>query len=474
MIRLFDMTVIINAVELLKYNFDIREEARNTFIAVDYYRDILSDGMAEDDIVQEYIDLFNAADPGVIFDNYITVDTDGVKYNFEEDSADEGQHRDSCFYKVPCTFDLGKYIKAMDQMNAQDAGEDDEIGITVYRETISHDLAGDDNLETLIVKRDMLMKYFKERILPDFRGDDKTVSDEGLLQEWLDEYTADDTTDLYDFIQFEEKKARGKEYYQKLYDEKYDKLLEDAKNDGCPDPEQEANEAFNESATAEEVVGYYIEWHGNEAFKDWVENSQFYERERGEAPSEQDREVTRILGELYGGIVVKDIEWYIPEGTPVSSKLSETKIVPESLLAGNSSDAHAESICLYLKLQYGTEPKAFAFTYPNGRLGRYRNWELSSTTKKDEGVGCHGAGSEPCLNGCPGCDKLKPDNTATSRKFQVIYVTYATIGIGQVQKAYISERECNFDLIFPDNEILTKVLIQKILKWMEEHKEATV
>ena len=31
-----------------------------------------------------------------------------------------------------------------------------------------------------------------------------------------------------------------------------------------------------------------------------------------------------------------------------------------------------------------------------------------------------------------------------------------------------------FDLAFPDNEILTKVLIQKILKWMEEHKEATV
>ncbi|MBQ7428400.1 hypothetical protein [Butyrivibrio sp.] len=282
---------------------------------------------------------------------------------------------------------------------------DDEIAITVYRETISPDLAGDDHPGTLIVKKDMLMKYFREHILSDFRSDDKTVSDEGLLQEWLDEYTADSTTDLYDFIQSEEKKAKDREYYQKLYDKKYDKLLEEARNKGCPDPESEANEAFNECATAEEVVGYYITWHGDDAFKDWFENSQLYRRERCEIPSEQDRAITRILGELYDNTVVKGIEWYVPEGTSVSPKLPEVKVIPK--ITGRTEKECTEAVRLYLQLIYATEPKAFSFMLPDGRMAGYRNWELSSTTKKGDDVGCYGAGSEPCLNGCAGCDRLK-------------------------------------------------------------------
>ncbi len=401
----FNITVIINAVELLMNNFDIKEEAKNVFSSVEYYRDTLMDGMSEDGILEEYVDLFGCADSKVLFDNYITVNVDNVEYNFDEDAADEGQHRDCCFFRVPCSFDLEKYIKYMDQGNAEDAGEDDEIAITVFRDTVDPNFHGDDNLGTLIIKKDILMKYFKERILPDFRGDDKTVSDEGLLQEWLDEYTADATTDLYDFIQLEEKRAKDKEHYQKLYDEKYDKLLEEARNKGCTDPESEANEAFNECATAEEVVGYYITWHGDDAFKDWVENSQFYERERGKIPSEQDRTVTRILGELYDNTVVKGIEWYIPEGTSVNPKLSEVKVVPKA--TGRTEEECTEAVRLYLQLTYATEPKAFSFMLPDGKMAGYRNWELSSTTKKDDDVGCYGVGSEPCLNGCAGCDRLK-------------------------------------------------------------------
>ncbi|MBQ6416372.1 MAG: hypothetical protein IJJ65_09005, partial [Butyrivibrio sp.] len=276
------------------------------------------------------------------------------------------------------------------------------LHITVYRDTVEPELHGDDNLTELEVSKPLFMEYFRERILPSFKGDDDTVSEEGMLQEWLDEYTADDTTDLYDFIQLEEKKVKDKEYYQKLYDKKFDELLEKAKNEGLPDPEAWANDTFDDSATAEEVVGYYIVWHGDDAFKDWVENSQFYERERGKIPSEQDRAVTRILGELYDNTVVKGIEWYIPEGTLVNPKLSEVKVIPK--VTGRTEEECTEAVRLYLQLTYATEPKAFSFMLPDGKMAGYRNWELSSTTKKDDGVGCYGVGSALCLNGCAGCD----------------------------------------------------------------------
>lgn len=38
-----------------------------------------------------------------------------------------------------------------------------------------------------------------ENIARDFRGDDNTITDKGLIEEWLDEYTDDETTSLYDY-----------------------------------------------------------------------------------------------------------------------------------------------------------------------------------------------------------------------------------------------------------------------------------
>lgn len=304
--RLFNVTVIINAVELLKYNFDIKEETKSVFASVEYYRDTLMDGMTKDGILEEYVDLFGCADLNVLFDNYITVDADGVQYNFDEDCADEGQHRDSCFFRVPCSFDLEKYIKYMDQANAEDSGEDDEIAITVYRDTIGPNSHGDDNLGTLIIKKDMLMKYFKERILPSFKGDDKSVSDDGLLEEWLSEYTADDTNDLWDYI------TSQKSYYIDLYNKAYGKFFEQAKKDGSSNPEETANELFDESATAGEIVGCYLVYHGDDAYKDWMENLTFYTERSKEKQEEfppikkaQDEEVTRILARLCDNAAVE-------------------------------------------------------------------------------------------------------------------------------------------------------------------------
>ena len=81
--------------------------------------------------------------------------------------------------------------------------KDAEIAITVYTDITpgphkTEDL--DDNLTYIRVQKSDLLEWFREYILPDFRGDDKSVSDEGLLDEWLDEYTADDTVGLYGYL----------------------------------------------------------------------------------------------------------------------------------------------------------------------------------------------------------------------------------------------------------------------------------
>ena len=45
-----------------------------------------------------------------------------------------------------------------------------------------------------------LEKFFEDEILSSFRPDvDEGVSIKGLFEEWLDEYTADDTTELWEW-----------------------------------------------------------------------------------------------------------------------------------------------------------------------------------------------------------------------------------------------------------------------------------
>ena len=76
-----------------------------------------------------------------------------------------------------------------------------EVEITVFRDTVDPGYKGDDNLCTIMVPYGILLAWFKEFVLESFRGDDSSVSDEGLLEEWLDEYTADATVGLYDYMQ---------------------------------------------------------------------------------------------------------------------------------------------------------------------------------------------------------------------------------------------------------------------------------
>lgn len=80
------------------------------------------------------------------------------------------------------------------------------ISVSVYLESVKPDydeLKDGENMTEIEIPKDMLFKWFKENILKNFKGDDTSVSDEGLFEEWLDEYTAEDTDTLYaDMKQF--------------------------------------------------------------------------------------------------------------------------------------------------------------------------------------------------------------------------------------------------------------------------------
>ena len=62
---------------------------------------------------------------------------------------------------------------------------------------------------------------------------------------------------------------------------------------GTADVTDVANSIFEESATADEVTGYYIVLHGDNAFKDWRNNIE------GIILSAQDKEIDYNLEQLY-------------------------------------------------------------------------------------------------------------------------------------------------------------------------------
>lgn len=93
--------------------------------------------------------------------------------------------------------------------------------------------------------------------------------------------------------------VKDKEYYVKTFDEKWNRCLKLAKDDihengGAADIIPDiATEIFEECANAEDVVGYYIAYHGDDALNIWIENTKEIHF------SEQDDEVDRILRDLY-------------------------------------------------------------------------------------------------------------------------------------------------------------------------------
>lgn len=87
---------------------------------------------------------------------------------------------------------------------------------------------------------------------------------------------------------------RDRQYYILKYEDRMDEIYREAKGEGIKDNniEEYCTMEFDQTANAEEVVGYYLinyEWN---PLKGWLENIE------GIDLTEQDKEVTKILKDL--------------------------------------------------------------------------------------------------------------------------------------------------------------------------------
>lgn len=75
------------------------------------------------------------------------------------------------------------------------------IIMTIYADDtdlFTEDFCNRHNLINIEVNKHVVFNFFRHNILKDFRTEtDSDVSDEGVFEEWLDEYTADDTEGLW-------------------------------------------------------------------------------------------------------------------------------------------------------------------------------------------------------------------------------------------------------------------------------------
>lgn len=92
---------------------------------------------------------------------------------------------------------------------------------------------------------------------------------------------------------------KTKEYYEKVWTNFWKECLEKAKKELEEDEmdlgylQDTATEIFEETANAEQIIGYYIYFHKDWALKDWLENTNELNF------SKQDKEIDRELKRLY-------------------------------------------------------------------------------------------------------------------------------------------------------------------------------
>lgn len=87
---------------------------------------------------------------------------------------------------------------------------------------------------------------------------------------------------------------KSKEYYISKYKEKWKECLILAKTDDMnSDDNEQATILFDEIANAEAVVGFYLEFHKDNAYKNWLKNTE------GVVLSEQSTTVDFILKNLF-------------------------------------------------------------------------------------------------------------------------------------------------------------------------------
>ena len=86
---------------------------------------------------------------------------------------------------------------------------------------------------------------------------------------------------------------KDRSYYESKYESRMDKIYREMKEEGVKDIDYACTMEFDQTANAEEVVGYYLENYGDNALKYWKMNTENIEM------TEQDKVVTEILERLF-------------------------------------------------------------------------------------------------------------------------------------------------------------------------------
>lgn len=85
-----------------------------------------------------------------------------------------------------------------------------------------------------------------------------------------------------------------KNYYIETYKRKWEECLKEAEIENANDISEAATYIFEATANADEIVGYYLVYHGENALRDWKNNTE------GIKMSSQDLKVDEILTRLFG------------------------------------------------------------------------------------------------------------------------------------------------------------------------------
>ena len=85
---------------------------------------------------------------------------------------------------------------------------------------------------------------------------------------------------------------KNRVYYESKYENRMDEIYRELQYEGLEDLGYACTIEFDETANAEEVVGYYLVNEGTNALKQWLENIE------GIDLTAQDKKVTKILKEL--------------------------------------------------------------------------------------------------------------------------------------------------------------------------------
>lgn len=86
---------------------------------------------------------------------------------------------------------------------------------------------------------------------------------------------------------------KNRSYYESKYESRMDEIYREMKEEGVEDIDYACTIEFDQTANAEEVVGYYLVNESDNALIRWRENTENIEM------TEQDKVVTEILEQLF-------------------------------------------------------------------------------------------------------------------------------------------------------------------------------